>query len=214
MKVIVTGLPRSGTSFLAGLIAKMGYRTGPESWLKPADANNRFGYYECVPLIHISERILAKLNGDFHRNIPILKDGWTNAFEAEKQEILHTVQKGRIELYKGNRLVVLADLYDDLFPDARWIYIQRDIVNTFQSRFGDAISFSDWEVITQKRIDAWHRTGPSKKALNIHYEDFQKNMKSTLDKIVSHLDIMLTKQQYQTCMSFYRPRNRKLHVTG
>ena len=206
MKVIVTGLPRSGTSFLAGLVARMGYRTGPERWLKPADQNNQFGYYECVPLIHISEKIFRRLNGDFHRNIPVLHRDWTEAFGAEKEEIRKTVQKGRIELYKGNRLVVLGDLYDDLFPDARWIYIERNVKSTYQSRFGEDIPFTEWEVITRKRIEAWQRTRPSRKALNIRYEDFREDMEHTMERIITHLGIQLSGEQVNKCLSFFQPR--------
>ena len=58
LKVLVTGPPRSGTSFLAGLVARMGLSPGPSAWLNPADEHNRYGYYECLPILKVEEEIL------------------------------------------------------------------------------------------------------------------------------------------------------------
>lgn len=33
LKVIIPAFPRCGTSFLAGLIVRMGFNPGPEDWL-------------------------------------------------------------------------------------------------------------------------------------------------------------------------------------
>ena len=42
LRAIVTAPPRSGTSFLAGLLVQMGLSPGPEKWLKEADEHNPY----------------------------------------------------------------------------------------------------------------------------------------------------------------------------
>ena len=206
LKVIVTGTPRTGTSFLSGLVHRMGFSLGPKKWLKKADKNNVYGYFECVPLLQISDRILEKLGGSF-LDLPEFKPGWTALLEEEKREILRIVQKGGIELYKGNRLTVLAGLYDEIFPDAQWIYISRDINETYKSRFGGEISFEDWRKITNRRISLWESSRPATKALNLDYRDFKDNSKATVYKILDFLGLNLSSRKIEECINFFQTRH-------
>ncbi|MFB6273729.1 MAG: hypothetical protein ABEL51_12620, partial [Salinibacter sp.] len=117
LQIIVTGQPRSGTSFLAGLLSRMGLSAGPIEWLKSADEHNPYGYFECLPLLHLSEEILADLGGGVN-DVPRLPEDWTSQLHQEKRRIQEIVTSGGIELYKDNRLMILADLYDEIFPSA------------------------------------------------------------------------------------------------
>ena len=150
LKVIITGSPRSGSSFLSGLVHHMGFDLGPEQWIKKPDRYNPMGYFECLPLMRCEMEALKKLGGDFHR-LPAFNPGWTDTLREEKQAILQIVERGKIELYKGNRLMILADLFDELFPRAKWLFIDRDVKDTFKSRFGEGMSFQEWVKITDDR---------------------------------------------------------------
>jgi hypothetical protein len=126
--------------------------------------------------------------------------------EAEKHEILKIVETGGIELYKGNRLLVLADLYDELFPEAKWIFIQRSIEETYTSRSGETLSFEEWERITNERLRIWNSGRPSEQALYVDYRDFRFDMRRTASKIVAFLEIELSGSQMGLCIDFFRPR--------
>ena len=76
LKVVITGPPRSGTSFLAGLVTGMGLSPGPKEWLKDADEHNPYGYFECLPLLYIEDDIFRKLGGSFG-HIPEFPENWT-----------------------------------------------------------------------------------------------------------------------------------------
>lgn len=205
LKVIVVGSPRAGTSFVAGLVQRMGFSLGPRAWLKKADAHNPYGYFECLPLLRISDRILTKLGGDFFECLPRLTPGWTEPLEAEKREIASLVRDGGIEMYKGNRLLVLADLYGELFPEAKWIVVQRSIEATYRSRFGTYMPFEEWVTITQQRLERWHASRPSAKALTVQYEDFA-DLDQSVRRVQAFLDVDLSLSQWRACLDFYRPQ--------
>lgn len=190
LKIIVTGLPRSGTSFLTSLVHHMGFSVGNGQKLKPADKYNKTGYFEYLPLMKISDQIFNRLGNDFFTQLPELDNGWTRPFESEKQSILQCVQEDHIELYKDNKLVILADLYDELFPNAKWIFIERCIEETYRSRFGQPLSIKQWEKITENRLTCWNKTKPSKKALYVKYSNFSNNFEHQVDEIAKFTGII------------------------
>ena len=206
LKVIVTGPPRSGTSFLTGLISRMGFSPGPEDWLKKGDEHNKYGYFECMPLWKISFVMLKNLGGSFHK-LPACNPGWTAYFNAEKKKITRLVKSGGIELYKDNQLLILSELYHELFPDAKWVFINRDIKETYKSRFGEAISFDQWELITKERLNRWHSSPPSEKALYLNYQDFKDDKFNTINDLQSFLGIELNQYQLKSCLNFFKPRH-------
>ena len=190
----------------------MGLNPGPEKWLKRADELNPFGYYECFPLLQLSREIISKLGGDFLRNIPQPPPGWLNQMENEKQQILNIVKEGNVEIFKDAPMLIIADLYDELFPDASWIVIHRDIRETYKSRSHDRIphvSFEEWEKITETRMSRWRQTRPFSKALNVDYKDFSTDLPGTIKKISTFLGIQLSEGQIKDCMDFFKPGCRK-----
>lgn len=207
LKVIITGLPRSGTSFLTSLVHKMGFSLGPQNWLVGADKYNRYGYFESIPLNRLSDKILKKLDSDFHENLPILELGWIEKCSLEKRQIKNVVQNGNIKLMKDNKVIILADLYDELFPNAKWIFIQRDIEETYRSRFGDPLSFEQWQQITSDRLSIWQSSKPAQKALWFNYEDFKINIDQSIERLQAHLGIELTEAQLNDCRELFKPRS-------
>ena len=205
LQVIVCGPPRSGTSFLTGLIAEMGYHTGPQHWLKGGDPNNKNGYFECLPLNLMSQTIMANAGVDFHRN-PEMPPGWLEpAIGKHGSKIRRVVNAGRIQLYKDNRLLVLAELYAHLYPRAKWLFIERSLDSTYKSRFGFSVSREEWAAITSARVDAWCRTSVSGKALNLEYEAFREDLAAQVYIIADFLQTTLSEQQLNKCLSLFQP---------
>lgn len=205
IEVLITGGPRSGTSFLSGLIEQMGYRLGNPENMVPPDINNKYGYFEHNKLINISNRMLTKLQCDFHYNLP--KEPINlSLLKKEMRQIQKVVTQEEIQSYKGNRLLILSPVYEHLFPEAKWIYIERNIEETYKSRFGDYLSFEDWQLITQNRIDLWKKSNAGKTALNLDYAEFKQDFKATIVKISNFLGKELSEDQMENCLKFYRPK--------
>jgi hypothetical protein len=62
--------------------------------------------------------------------------GWVD--ECPQDEIRTLAENLGIEAYKSNRLMLIADLYDLIWPDAKWVFCERDTRDTYRSRFGVA----------------------------------------------------------------------------
>ena len=74
LRLIVTGMHRSGTSFVASLLAAWNVRIGDR--LLPADRGNPCGYFEDVDFLELNRRILVACTPpeDGHRDW-----GWTES---------------------------------------------------------------------------------------------------------------------------------------
>ena len=206
LKVLITGSPRSGTSFLANLVAEMGFSCGPAEWLKQPDEHNPRGYFECNPLRKLTSDILTKLGGNFH-DLPAFDDNWTDDLDDEKKKILDIVNQGKIELYKENKLLVLSKLFDEIFPDAKWIFIERSVEDTFRSRWGSDLSIEEWKEIVANRRDIWNKSKPSQKALYVDYKDFKTDLQNTLKKIANYLGLKLSKSEVDRLSDLFKPRH-------
>lgn len=206
LKVIITGGPRSGTSFLAGLVNEMGFHPGKNILFRASSANIRKGYLEHLKLLKISKDILGKLNADFNFNLPVLEKGWTDQFSKEKTAIRKIVESERMDFYKGNRLLVLGDMYDELFPEAKWLCIKRNVEDTYKSRFGKKRTWEEWTSITQNRYASWEQTNASTKALELHYESFKKNKRLPIQQIVNHLNLQPNEEAFQQYENYFQPQ--------
>jgi hypothetical protein len=129
--------------------------------------------------------------------------------ETEKLQVLDVINSGKVEIFKDAAMLVIADLFDELFPEAKWIVIQRDDSETFKSRFGVPLTYGEWKKINRTRLRKWQQTRPFSKALHLDYKDFFMNLPGTIEKISTFLGIGLTAQQMKECMDFFKPGQRK-----
>ena len=145
---------------------------------------------------------------DFHFN-PMMSPGWLEpAICKHGPKIRRVINAGHIQLYKDNRLLVLAELYAHLYPRAKWLFIQRSLDSTYKSRFGFPVSPGEWATITSARLDAWRRTSVSGTALNLEYEAFQEDLVAQVCKIADFLQITLSEQQLNKCLRFFQPMSK------
>lgn len=94
--ILVLGMHRSGTSALAGALSLLGGK--PPRTMLPANDFNERGYWESVPLISVTERLLQSL-----------ESRWDDLGQIDVAKI----PKRLIESYRGSFRRVLADEYDD-----------------------------------------------------------------------------------------------------
>ena len=74
--VCVTGMHRSGTSFVAGALRFLGVSLGdPARLLKPGP-DNPLGYFEIASLMQLDDEVLAHLGGAWDQP-PVLDPGWS-----------------------------------------------------------------------------------------------------------------------------------------
>ncbi|MGB5325383.1 MAG: sulfotransferase [Pseudomonadales bacterium] len=134
--LFILGLPRSGTSMVAGMLKKSGFWCGTTV---VGDRNNPKGYFEHV-------QIREKLVKEILREQGCDELGVRDAPDLAK---LHTVHDIRRELkkilrddgYRGNRpwlykdakLTLLWPLFAKAFPGASWLYVSRDLESFIDS---------------------------------------------------------------------------------
>src|SRR5690242_10880263 len=152
--LVVAGMHRSGTSFLASLLHHAGCQMGEK--VLPADANNRAGYFEDLSFLELNRRMLASV---VSADLPGHADwGWTEGvapagvdprlldpFVAEADALVANRARAHTETrgpwgWKDPRTTVLLDFWDARLADARYVFIYRspwDVADSMQ-RIGAA----------------------------------------------------------------------------
>jgi len=117
MKIFfIAGIPRSGTSFVAGLLHKHGVWVGETI---PADKHNKTGYFENIQIVDIV-KTLMKENGMRARSDEFV----SNSLHTEptlREMVLNIVGDQDVWLYKDSKLLFLYPLFALAFPEATWI---------------------------------------------------------------------------------------------
>lgn len=126
--VLITGVPRSGTSLTAGLIRLSGIFFGDTI---PGNQNNPKGFHEHAPIRNqIIKPFLKKLHRDPMGQRP-LPDPALMRKEVipglrEKLETLLGVTKGERWSLKEPKLLLMAPPFMKALPDAQWVLVRRE----------------------------------------------------------------------------------------
>jgi GT2 family glycosyltransferase len=133
--LVVTGMHRSGTSFVASLLHAAGYPMGET--LLAADRHNGRGYFEDVEFLELNRRMLA---ASVPADAPGHADwGWTEdeardtgAFQAfgAAADALIAARRGRGTPWgcwgwKDPRTSLLLDFWHARLPEARYVFVYR-----------------------------------------------------------------------------------------
>jgi hypothetical protein len=135
--VCVTGMHRSGTSFIAGALRFLGVSLGdPERMLRPGSDNPK-GYFEVQSIVELDDELLAHLGGAWDQP-PVLDPGWEHgpgleAFRSRAAAILDdtfgpTSQREAVIAWKDPRLSLLLPFWRTVTPIATTIVVVRDPV--------------------------------------------------------------------------------------
>nr|WHW29735.1 hypothetical protein [uncultured bacterium] len=127
--LFILGLPRSGTSMVAGMCKKSGFWAGTTI---AADRNNPKGYFEHA---EIRETLIKKVLQDLGcdplgvRKLPD-SEALTGDFDTRQQlaQILKrdAYRGDRPWMYKDAKLTLLWPLFHRAFPKANWLVVTRD----------------------------------------------------------------------------------------
>lgn len=207
LRAIVTGLPRSGTSFTAGLVARLGLCPGPRWLLRRGNRHNPHGYYEHVLLNKLTGGVLSAMGRDFDLNLPRSRDEFASLGLGRTQWAIRTlVRLCGIEVYKDNKLVLYPDLYAGMFPEARFIFVARHADARFASRFGKTVARAEWEAFNAQRLALWKASPVCGQALTIRYEDFFHDLDGMIEKIAAFLELEVGEAGRRSARDFFRPR--------
>jgi hypothetical protein len=190
---VVLGMHRSGTSALAGSLARLGLCFGPDSSLLPANPDNSKGYFESRTLVEISDWLLQEQGAAWWR---------PSAFDPNRTEpetraaAVHAYQEGLGEIGRGfargvkdPRLcltleVLLPALHRPLVvmiwrkPQAVAASLKRR--DTFPLHFGLAL----WEYYTIRAA----RSAVGLAAIAVANGDLLSSPVATLRRVADHLE--------------------------
>jgi hypothetical protein len=128
--VLIVGLPRSGTSLVAGSLMHCGLWLGRTVG---GNAHNSKGYFENAAIRErIVKPILRRLGADplgvgvlpaidASIDVPQLKGYVTRLLRDQGYDGLHRWG------YKGNKLALIWRLWDRHFPEADWVVVERPV---------------------------------------------------------------------------------------
>ncbi|HEY0178290.1 MAG TPA: glycosyltransferase [Dokdonella sp.] len=124
-QLVVLGMHRSGTSSVAGLLARMGVSAGPEADLLVGPDNPR-GHYESGRLHMACVRRLAAAGGDWSHPPDLAPPAAIDAFRREVGALIDEFDARRPWLIKEPRLCLVAQELLPLLTRPVFVHVQRD----------------------------------------------------------------------------------------
>jgi hypothetical protein len=138
--LVITGMHRSGTSVTARLLEHAGLDLGGR--LMPPGLDNPVGYYEDLDFYELNRALIAAgLAGQ-----PERAPEWAHADRIDAARLAPLRPRGAALLaehgagprpwgFKDPRTTMLLDFYDDLAPDARYVFVYREPWDVVASLF-------------------------------------------------------------------------------
>jgi hypothetical protein len=196
--VCVTGMHRSGTSFIAGALGFLGVSLGdPDRMLRPGSDNPK-GYFEIQELMQLDDELLAYLGGAWDQP-PVLAAGWEHTkglagFRARAAEILEesfgpSAGWAGVIAWKDPRLSLLLPFWRTVTPIATTIVVVRDPVEVAAS-----LGARGYQVGAVQAGSLWLRylfaaTADDPGHLLVRHSDIFEDLPGTVARLARHLDL-------------------------
>jgi hypothetical protein len=211
-EIIIGGYPNSGTSFLCNLVVQLGKSPGSPHNLKGADAHNRWGYFEHLPIRKLvweagGWRQFVPERQGFLPDEPLVFDN--SAHSGYPYRIRMLAQQDGVQVYKDNSLALVFRL----FPrTSKYIAISRKVEAIYESpkkSGGDGYQCSLEELYASHRkyYQLVNMMAKEVDCLTIQYESFKTNFDDVLQLICDHIEVKLTDERYAACRDVFRPRS-------
>jgi len=211
--IFVLGLPRSGTSMIAGALGLCGAWTG--STVPGGVPANPKGFFEHIVIREqITKKILTHLGCDplgvrklppvdLQLEVPKLADAIREVIEADGYK--HDMPW----LYKDAKLTLLWPLYQKAFPTANWVIVKRDeegfidscLRTPFMKQHSQDRGY--WEKFAEKylaRLEALKKSGAS--VLEIASQDVIDGKYERFEALVEQLGLTY---RYKELTAFVSP---------
>ena len=196
--VCVTGMHRSGTSFIAGALSFLGVSLGdPSRMLRPGSDNPK-GYFEVQSLMQLDDELLAYLGGAWDQP-PVLEPGWERtkgieAFRARAAEILQESfgpcpDWSGVVAWKDPRVSLLLPFWRTVTPIATTIVVVRDPVEVAAS-----LGARGYQVGAVQAASLWLRylfaaTRDDPGHLLVRHSDIFDDLPGTVVRLAEHLGL-------------------------
>jgi GT2 family glycosyltransferase len=157
-QIVVLGMHRSGTSSVAGLLARMGAWPGDEAALLTGPDNPR-GHYELGALHGACLRRLEAAGGDWKRPPTVAPPAAVDAFRRDAAAVLDTLDACRPWFIKEPRLCLLVRELLPLLTRPVFVHVVRDPVEAAASLeardgLGRDEALALWELYTRAAFAA------------------------------------------------------------
>ncbi len=187
-KVLITGHPNSGTSFLCNLVVEMGFSPGDKSLLKPPDAHNMHGYWEHVPLQNYVRSLSGY--GDWMHITGSYPPEPLEFSVYEKRRVALLAGGTGIEVFKDTGLPVMYRLFP---PDSKYLIITRGRQAMYESAGANykerGISFDDFTRNLDRYTDLVRRLASETNYLTLSFDSFKYDLDATVRYIAGFLDV-------------------------
>lgn len=163
--LVICGMHRSGTSLTASLFGGAGVNLGDR--LFGPNVGNALGHFEDVGFLEFHMRALNSLGCNYEGYVTRPLPPLAAEFTAEaKQMIADRAAAGHLWGWKEPRTTLFLDFWDQLLPDARYVFVFRNPWDVADSLFrrGDAAFVVDprlaleiWVAYNRRIADFIHR---------------------------------------------------------
>lgn len=124
--ILIAGPPRSGTTMLAGLLYLHCVWVGRSRTTQYPGTNSHFGS-ENIDIKNIMKQKASDCNYvNWSNDFPSFHETTKN-YENIKKEIESLVPENTKWLVKTSWTLVFCDLWKKMYPNAKWVFTQRDI---------------------------------------------------------------------------------------
>jgi len=144
--VLVLGMHRSGTSYLASVLAALGVSMGEE--LLPADAGNPRGYFEDLSVLAFHKKLLSnrmpagQTRADFLPGVDF-DPSWTSEEAGEAEALLSHLAREGFWGWKEPRSCLFLEQWLELMPKARCVAVFRHPLEVYYS----FLKRGDWSAL-------------------------------------------------------------------
>jgi len=196
--VCVTGMHRSGTSFVAGALGLMGVGLGrADRMLKPGPDNPK-GYFEIQEIVQLDDELLAQLGGAWDQP-PVLDPGWERdsalaPFRERAAGILDdafgpVAQRPSVIAWKDPRLSLLLPFWRDVTSVATTIVVVRDPVEVAASLAirGYAVGAAQAAALWLRYVFAATVADPGH--LLVRHTDLFDDLPATIGRLAAHVGL-------------------------
>ena len=155
--IVITGMHRSGTSLTASLLQKTGVDIGKR--LVGAEYGNIKGHFENADFVEFHKSVfqfqgIDNLGCTFQREVPVPDEYQEQAHQLIAQ------QKSPMWGWKDPRTTLFLNFWDQLLPDAKYIFIYRspwEVVDSLYRRATDDTLLEHPEIAVQMWIHYNHK---------------------------------------------------------
>jgi hypothetical protein len=215
--VCITGMHRSGTSLVAGILAASGLYLGPDEQLAEAQADNPDGFFENSRVLEINEAVLAAFGSAWDRPLS-MPAGWAsderlNPLFHRASSLAYQLAKKRGWGFKDPRNCLTLPFWRRVAPGLKVIVCVRsplEVAASLHERngFSEIASFALWLAYNQAALDNSEGTAVA----ITHYDTWFESPDRELRRLRSFLGLESSEDQ-TAALATIRPGLRHSRTT-